>query len=268
MNRWTVIDKKVGETPLQALTAFRNKNTGLLGVPLTYAGRLDPMAEGKLLILIGNECKNRKKYDGLDKEYEFELLLGVKSDTEDILGLAESCGATASISKARGQAVADAMLGIHAMPYPAYSSKTVAGKQLFQHAHENTLDTIEIPTRDSRIYRISCFGVRTISDTELFENIFRKLSLLYPDTDPLRVGSDFRINDVRASWQRVKSDGAKVYTIVGFRAIVSSGTYVRTIAALIAEKFGTCGLAYLIRRTKIGRYLPIYKRVGFWWQTF
>ena len=51
------------------------------------------MASGKLLILIGDECKNQKKYFGLDKEYEFEVLFGVESDTGDVLGL---------ISKSKG----------------------------------------------------------------------------------------------------------------------------------------------------------------------
>ena len=51
-------------------------------------GRLDPLAEGVLLILIGDECKNKEKYLGLDKEYEVAIIFGISTDTGDALGLA------------------------------------------------------------------------------------------------------------------------------------------------------------------------------------
>jgi len=53
---------------------------------MTYAGRLDPLAEGLLLVLTGEECKNKEKYLGLDKEYEVDVLFGFATDTYDILG--------------------------------------------------------------------------------------------------------------------------------------------------------------------------------------
>ena len=53
---------------------------------MTYAGRLDPMASGVLLVLAGEETKNKDKYLGLDKEYDFEILFGFATDTYDILG--------------------------------------------------------------------------------------------------------------------------------------------------------------------------------------
>ena len=49
-----ILNKKEGETQLQALENFRNKNPIYLGVPMTYAGRLVPMASCLLLILAGD----------------------------------------------------------------------------------------------------------------------------------------------------------------------------------------------------------------------
>jgi tRNA U55 pseudouridine synthase TruB len=40
-----------------------------------------PMASGKLLVLLGEECKHQENYHSLDKEYEFSVLLGIGSDT-------------------------------------------------------------------------------------------------------------------------------------------------------------------------------------------
>ena len=81
-----MLNKAVGETPLSCAEAFRAQHSELEGVPMAYAGRLDPMASGKLLVLLGEECKNQTAYHGLDKEYEFSVLLGIGSDSHDVLG--------------------------------------------------------------------------------------------------------------------------------------------------------------------------------------
>ena len=90
MKKYITLDKAVGETPLSCAEDYRAKHKELEGVAMAYAGRLDPMASGKLLILLGEECKNQTNYHGLDKEYEFSVLLGIGSDTHDVLGRLET----------------------------------------------------------------------------------------------------------------------------------------------------------------------------------
>ena len=86
MERYVVLEKEIGETPLSTAEQFRVTRPDLIGIPLSYAGRLDPMASGKLLILLGEECKKQTEYHDLDKEYEFSVLFGIGSDTGDVLG--------------------------------------------------------------------------------------------------------------------------------------------------------------------------------------
>lgn len=86
MQKFIMLDKAVGETPLSCAEAYRTEHPELEGVSMAYAGRLDPMASGKLLVLLGEECKNQTAYHSLDKEYEFSVLLGVGSDSHDVLG--------------------------------------------------------------------------------------------------------------------------------------------------------------------------------------
>ena len=83
---YVILDKSVGQTPLACLEEWRRAAGVAVSVPLTYAGRLDPMASGKLLILIGEECKQKDSYLNLDKVYNFSALLGIESDTHDVLG--------------------------------------------------------------------------------------------------------------------------------------------------------------------------------------
>jgi tRNA U55 pseudouridine synthase TruB len=99
--KWIVLQKKRGETPLQVLEAWKKdyikEHPDFVNVPMSYAGRLDPMAEGKLLVLIGDECKKQDTYTKLDKEYVVELVLDVKTDTGDVLGF-PTLGAIREIS--------------------------------------------------------------------------------------------------------------------------------------------------------------------------
>ena len=81
--------KQVGITPLQLIKKFVRSNPEYKDEKLGYAGRLDPMAEGVMIILVGDENKKREKYLDLNKKYEVGILFGVSTDTHDVLGLIE-----------------------------------------------------------------------------------------------------------------------------------------------------------------------------------
>lgn len=81
-----IVYKKRGQTPLDCINEVKKSNPELLHLPLTYAGRLDPLAEGVLLILIGDECHKKDEYLSLPKEYEVTVLFGFATDTYDVMG--------------------------------------------------------------------------------------------------------------------------------------------------------------------------------------
>ncbi len=273
-----LIYKNLGETPLEALERFRleqirinaenlaknsgqNSLDGLVEnlaedaikwklVPMTYAGRLDPMAEGELLILIGDECKNKEKYLGLDKEYEVEILFGVTTDTHDILGL------VTNVPKGRPSQVPiinfSKYIGKFTQPYPAYSSKTVNGKQLHELARAGELPE-EMPKKNVEIYSISEIEnadhvkgwLRQITTQELQTRIFKSIDL---------VKGDFRQIEIKAKWNEVLSgDQAKsqLFDVVTIRVKCSSGTYMRSLAHKIGQDRGCGAIALSIKRTKI-----------------
>ncbi len=66
-NNLIIAYKELGETPLECLERMRIKHNIGQNTPMTYAGRLDPMADGLLIVLVGEECKKKDTYLGLNK---------------------------------------------------------------------------------------------------------------------------------------------------------------------------------------------------------
>ena len=270
-----LIYKNLGETPLEALERFRASKIAAekdpanqkewQTIPMTYAGRLDPMAEGELLILIGEECKNKEKYLGLDKEYEVEVVFGIETDTYDALGLAQLSPASltplAHSDPSSNNLDLTKYVGRFSQPYPPYSSKTVDGVQLHTLARADQLPE-EMPTKEVEIYKIETLSEATITSQELKTRITDAIAL---------VTGDFRQNEILARWNEVfaaapaltpastsNSASAPItlntpteFKVLTLRIHCSSGTYMRSLAHRIGQDAGTGAFALSIKRTKI-----------------
>lgn len=265
MKKYIVLDKPIGQTPLEAVTAWKTVNPLYTDIPASYAGRLDPMASGKLLVLLGEECKKQKVYTGLDKEYEIEILLDVGSDTGDALGITEYAGQETRTDDARLASALAAEKGTHERTYPIYSSKTVQGVPLFLHALRGTLKDIEMPVHQETIYRIELRDIKELSAQALQTRIETFLTKVPRSNEPSKeLGADFRIQDVTKSWQDTFSKaGNRNFYILRLGVVCGSGAYMRSLAGRIGEALGTKGLALSIERTRIGTY-----RFGIWWKSF
>ena len=271
MDKYVVLDKAVGQTPLECAELWRAAHTEYTGVPLAYAGRLDPMASGKLLILIGDECKVQEKYHHLDKEYQFSVLFGVSSDTADVLGRLTIALKVPTVSKSQLITSVKKLIGHVNLPYPHFSSKTVKGKPLHVWTLEGRLNEIKIPTKESTIYSLKVAKIETKTRQEIYDEVSTKIESIKPVTDESKaLGNDFRRVDVRKDWKLFLDTGkpTDTFTITTFSCIASSGTYMRTLAEVIAKQQTTNGLAYHIHRTKIGQYQKLPFGLSFWKKVF
>lgn len=255
MKKKVFLYKNKGETPLMALEAWRAKHPAYKAVPATYAGRLDPMAEGKLLVLLGEECKKRENYLGLDKEYEIEVFFDIGSDTGDALGLVTYSNTKTPVDRLHLEQILRDEKGRHVRPYPLFSSKTVNGKPLFLHALAGTLTNIPVPTHVEHIYSVHVAGMRSIPAHVLRKEIDSFLALApKADASSKQLGADFRIREVRSAWEAVfAAAGERTFGVVKLRVACASGVYMRSLAKRLGEAFGTEAIAYSITRTKIGR---------------
>lgn len=239
------IYKKLGETPLAALERLRLRDVRYAKATLSYAGRLDPMAEGVVVVLVGEENKRRDTYLSLKKEYMVDILFGFETDSFDTMGLASPfLKAPREINLDLVASHLNSLIGEHEQEYPAYSSKVVFGKPLFMWAQEGKLGLIEIPRKKIEIYACECLGIRMMSVDTLRTRISYALSTVI---------GNFRQEEILARWGKVLSPlHAETLPTVQVQIACSSGTYVRSIAHDLGRKLGMGGLALRIVRTKVG----------------
>ena len=237
--------KALGETPLEALERVRIEKGISKDLPMTYAGRLDPLAEGLLILLVGEECKKKEEYLGLDKVYETEVLFGVETDTGDLLGRIKNVELRIK-NEIQREELEEKILkykGKFVQEYPMYSSKTVDGKPLFMYAREG--EEVEVPKREVEVFSIDVLEEKEIGVEELLKKASEKISL---------VKGDFRQEETLRLWRESLQDLSQKFSIIKFRIHCGSGFYVRQFAMSLGNDLGSGALAYSIKRTKIGNF--------------
>jgi tRNA pseudouridine55 synthase len=226
------------------------KNKQYKEVSMTYAGRLDPMASGVLVILTGEECKNKEKYLKLDKEYEFEVLFGFATDTYDILGKVTPCVRPCLTQDLTQKELEKSIKnnlkyfkGKFTQGYPVYSSKTVDGKQLFEYARGG--EEVEAPVHEVEVKSLKFLKIKKITSKKLLENIERRIA---------KVDGDFRQKEILKIWQKNLKNKKDNFYVASFHIKCGSGTYVRSISNDLGEKVDIGALALTIIRTKVGKW--------------
>lgn len=244
-NKVIIVNKKIGQTPLDSINEVKKDNKELTHLPITYAGRLDPLASGVLILLVGDECMKKDEYLALSKEYEVDILFGFATDTYDVMGkIVSHIDDRDAISKAKE--IIPKFIGKIKQNYPPYSSRTVKGKPLFKWAREGKIDDIEIPFHDVFVNNIEFIKEYKLKGSILLDQISKHISL---------VSGDFRQSEILSIWrEQIKNKEDVDFNVLKLRIICGSGVYVRGIANSIGEEIGISSLALQIVRTKVGKY--------------
>lgn len=237
--------KPVGLTPLEALNTLRISRPELQNEVLAYAGRLDPMAEGLILVLVGDECKKRDVYQMLPKSYEVTIVFGITTDTYDPLGIPTHISQVSlDTVTIHLDSVLSKHVGTHKQQYPPYSSARVQGKPLFHWARTGKLHTITIPEKKIELTTIKKLSEGTLPASELLLQIQQKIHL---------VTGDFRQQEILNQW----NDQLPKYSSFPFVTIQvdsSHGAYMRSLAHDIGAQLGVGAIAFHIKRLSVGEY--------------
>ncbi len=249
MNTILPIYKPAGLTPYEVVKKIKLANAKLAKVKIGYAGRLDPLAHGVLLLMVGDETKKRDTYLALPKSYVFEVVFGIETDTYDILGKLHSQQLKELKENVNlfVNTFANNRVGKQLQSYPPYSSKAVNGKPLFWWAKNSKLSEIEIPTREIEIFTFKVITTGEISHESLQQRV----------TDAINtVQGDFRQDEIRKCWDDYFATHGieKTLPTVTFKIDCSSGTYVRELVNQMGKEIGSGAIAINIMRTAVGNY--------------
>lgn len=243
--------KPLGKTPSEIIEIVRGQLELQSGPirKICCSGRLDPMAHGTLLVLTNNECKNISYYNKKDKVYQFSFIVGISTDTTDVLGLVNTVEPVSKDIEKVVSTIKSFDNHSYEQEYHIFSSNPVIGphgkKPLFYYAR-NQIDVL-IPTKQIQIYNMNIDNMATINSNSLKEKIFSNLSMVSDNNK-----ENFRYNETIEKWDTY-FDNYKIdeYLMCTCTARVSSGTYIRQIVKDIGKKLQSDTLVIDLHRTEL-----------------
>ena len=147
MNGVLVINKPKGMTSFDVVHKI-SKQLGIKKVG--HTGTLDPLAEGVLIVCIGQATKIVELLTAYDKEYIAGVKLGIKTDSYDIEGNVldqKEIPDNLSIKE-----VVHSFQKTYLQEVPIYSAVKVNGKKLYEYARANK--EVELPKKEVTIKKI------------------------------------------------------------------------------------------------------------------
>ncbi len=229
----TTYYKKPGLTMGQTINLFKTENNIS---KCCYCGRLDPMARGQLLLLVDDECKDMPKYLTHNKEYKFEIIFGLSTDTDDPLGMINNINIALVnydilISKIKEYI----KVGKFQQKFHNFSSKRVNGEPLWKN-HNN----IEEQFHEVEIFSINYDEIKCYDYTNWVNNIINNINSL---------DGKFRQEDIINQYNKL-SNISILYSLP-ITINVSTGFYIRQLVNDIKNYINFPILTFDINRTKI-----------------
>ncbi len=202
-----------------------------------HAGTLDPLAEGVLVILTGKDTKKQEEIMRMEKEYEFEMALGLVSETYDLEGplyiyspgskelepfsvenaeklLKRTQEFDVNINKV--DKVFKNYVGEIHQRVPAYSAVKKKGKPLYKYARKGLLKREDLPIKKVTIYSIE---IEDLSSRSI----------------PLK-GKDLYLPVVKG------------------KVVCGKGVYIRSLVHDVGVDLGTGAVLTKLVRTRVGEF--------------
>jgi tRNA pseudouridine55 synthase len=251
MHGWIILDKPIGLGSTQAVSAVKRnlREAGYGKVKVGHGGTLDPLATGVLPIALGEATKLCGRMLDASKEYDFTISFGTETAGLDAEG--EVVATSAHLpSWAEIEAVLPRFTGLIEQIPPAYSAIKIGGKRAYDLARAG--EAVEMKARPVTIYSLhpsplqgrggSAAGAEGAGD-------------IFTESASAAVPPSAAARQQAAKPHCLPPEGERL-THITLCALVSKGTYIRSLARDIAHAVGTVGHVAMLRRTRAGPFGP------------
>ncbi len=236
--------------PLGASSHALAKKVGeIVGEKATHTGTLDPMADGVLVVLTG-EDRFQKGVLNEQKMYSFSFAVGLTTDSLDVLGEITSVadaeytqdGITNQITE-----ILPTFVGSQHQTQPLFSAQRVQGSSAFELAKANQ----DFSPRINEIYisSLDFIKITTLAVTDFFAQAARARAV---------VTGNFRQEEIEADWAKHTAtflqNGVTQLVICTCSTTVSKKTYIRSLVRDIGVALSAPTVTTAITRTKNGEF--------------
>jgi len=253
-----LVDKPAGMSSFGVVARVRRKLSEAVGhkVKVGHTGTLDPFATGLMILVIGKGTKRAAEFSKLDKVYEAKIRLGATSTTGDPEGEI-TIGQFVEPHFARlGQNDNFASSSENDSPahHFALPGKVVRGSDRFSELGKSVILTGENIRSANCPIVISRAVSSFVGEVEQTPPVFSAIKIKGQRAYRLaRKGVEVEMPKRKVQIYSIEIlDYAWPY--LRLKIHVSSGTYIRSLAADIGEKLGCGAYVESLRRTRVGEY--------------
>ena len=201
------------------------------------------MARGKVLVLMDDECKKMPQYNNSKKTYYFEIILNIKTDSDDPLGIIEEVKFEESkdIIKKLEKELDKYKNGCKPFlqKFHNYSSKCVDGQPLWYYKKYN------IPVKN-QYHNVQLYSLKFSNNNEY--NYSKWKDLIISQINTIAKTTNFNQEQIIKQWNSLTFD--KLISIP-VEVDVSSGFYIRQFVRDLSDKINHPLLTFDINRTNI-----------------
>ncbi len=230
--------KEPGITPLEFINTIKKHYPD---TKICYTARLDPMARGIIPVLFGDECKNMHLYTNLSKTYEVKVMIGYKTDTDDVLGILEN-------SQNKYTITLDDIVLNYKSYFEVENEITITQKYHYFSTKALLARSKHKDTETTYTHNVTLFTSKIIDSGELdFKEWISECITIIEKVDKTK---DFRQKEIIEQWQKIKNTNMKINYIT-LQLHVGSGFFVRQFIRDISDTIGIPLMCYDIYRTSI-----------------
>lgn len=205
----------------------------------TFTARLDPMACGLVPLIPKKEFKNINSYLKNNKTYQVRVIVGIRTDSDDVLGKIERIEPKYFESMDIGKLK------------PYFEREDLTFDQKYHYFSSKRIYNRLKKKEDVECkHKVTLYKSRIKSSGSLSLNKWINQVML--DINKVDKSKDFRQSEILEQWEN-KNDcyGNKILNYLDLELKVSSGFFVRQFVRDVSEEMNIPMLAYKITRIKV-----------------